>query len=164
MQVVPSAAYEIAMARKPAARMLASAMPGELTIDDNDAARPIWPHAADDLTPDAVVLPVPDAAAFEPDADLADDSGAVRWPDIPLSVVAAPSRIRLREASTRMAAHPERRKLDVARSVDHKRVERDRRPEHSRAHARAGADGHHADLMSRIQAFAALFSPAQTTR
>ena len=166
VQVVPSAAYEIAMARKPAARMLASAMPGELMIEDNDAARPIWPHAADDPTPDAVVLPVPDAAAFEPDADLADDSGAVRWPDIPQSAAAppAPSRITRKGKHTKVAAHPERRKLDVARSADRKRAERDRRPEHSRAHARAGADGHHAGLMSRIQALAAEFSPAQTTR
>ena len=166
VQVVPSAAYEMAMARKPAARMLASAMPGELMIEDNDAARPIWPHAADDPTPDAAVLPVPDAAAFEPDADLADDSGAVRWPDIPQSVAAqpAPSRVTRKGKHTKVAAHPERRKLDVARSADRKRAERDRRPEHSRAHARAGADGHHAGLMSRIQALAAEFSPAQTTR
>ena len=51
VQVVPSAAYEIAMARKPAARMLASAIPGELTIDDNDTVLPTWPQAADDRTP-----------------------------------------------------------------------------------------------------------------
>ena len=133
VQVVPSAAYEMAMARKPAARMLASAMPGELMIEDNDAARPIWPHAADDPTPDAAVLPVPDAAAFEPDADLADDSGAVRWPDIPQSVAAqpAPSRVMRKGKHTKVAAHPERRKRDVAGSADRKRAERDRRPEHS---------------------------------
>ncbi len=167
VQVVPSAVYEIAMARKPAARMLASALPDELMIDDDDAVRPTWPHAADDPTPDAAVLPVPDAAAFEPDADLAaDDSGAVRWPDVPLSIVASskPDTTIARGKHKRMAERPERRKIDVARSVDHNRVERDRRPEHPRAHARAGTDGHHADLMGRIQAFAAQFSPALTTR
>jgi peptidoglycan/xylan/chitin deacetylase (PgdA/CDA1 family) len=144
VQVVPSAAYEMAMARKPAARMLASAMPGELMIEDDDAARPIWPHAADDSTPDAAVLPVPDAAAFEPDADLADDSGAVRWPDIPKAAATQPTPgpVMRRGKHAKMAAHSERRKHDVARSADHKRAERDRRPEHSRARARAGTDGH----------------------
>ncbi len=161
VQVVPSAAYEIAMARKPAARMLASALPDELMIDDNDGVRPTWPHAADDPTPDAAVLPVPDATAFEPDADLADDGGAVRWPDVPLSIVASskPDATIARGRHKRMAERPERRKLDVARSADHNRVERERRSGHPRAHARAGADGHHADLMGRIQAFAARFSP-----
>jgi len=172
VQVVPSAAYEIAMARKPAARMLASAIPGELTIDARDTTRPAWPHAAGDLTPDAAVLPVPDAAAFEPDAGLADDSGAVQWPDIPqsTSVPSAPDAATAKAKRTRLAERPERRKLQkvqkvhVVRSVDHERAERSRRAEHPRARARAGAEGHHADLMTRIQAFAAQFSPAQTTR
>ena len=166
VQVVPSAAYEIAMARKPAARMLASAIPGELTIDDNDTVLPTWPQAADDLTPDAVVLPVPDAAAFQPDAGLADDSGAVSWPDIPKSVVAmpAPDSAAPKGGHRTLATRPERRKLHVVRSVDHESPERGRRSEHSRVHARAGAEGPHADLTTRIKAFAALFPPAQTTR
>jgi len=172
VQVVPSAAYEIAMARKPAARMLASAIPGELMIDARDTTRPAWPHAADDLTPDAAVLPVPDAAAFEPDAGLADDGGAVQWPNIPqsTSVPSAPDAATAKTKRTRLAERAERRKLQklqkvhVARSVDHERAERGRRAEHPRARARAGAEGHHADLMTRIQTFAAQFSPAQTTR
>jgi peptidoglycan/xylan/chitin deacetylase (PgdA/CDA1 family) len=166
VQVVPSAAYEIAMARKPATRMLASAIPGDLTIDNNDDARPAWPHAADDLTPDAVVLPVPDAAAFQPEAGLADDSGDVRWPDIPKSIaaVSTPDAVTAKGRHTRLAERPERRKLHVVRSNDRDRAEKERRPDHPRTHARAGAEGHHADLMTRIQTFAALLSTAKTTR
>jgi peptidoglycan/xylan/chitin deacetylase (PgdA/CDA1 family) len=159
VQVVPSAAYEIAMARKPAARMLASALPDELVIDDNDAVQPTWPHAADAMMPDAAVLPVPDAAAFEPDAGLADDTGEVHWPAPSTTASSTPDAAVTRGKHRRLAERPEHRKLDVARSVDHSRVERERRPEHPRAHARAGAEGHHAGLMSRIQAFAARFSP-----
>jgi peptidoglycan/xylan/chitin deacetylase (PgdA/CDA1 family) len=164
VQVVPSAAYEIAMARKPAARMVASAMPDELTIDNTDASSPSWPQATDDLAADRVVLPVPDAAAFEPDAGLAADSGTVQWPDLPLAVVATPGRHSAmpNREHRRMAAHPQRRKLHVARSVDHARMKR--HTERSRAHARTGAEGHRADLVSGVHALAALFSPAQTAR
>ena len=45
VQVVPSAAYEIAMARRPATGMLASAASDELTIDDSDNRSAAWPHA-----------------------------------------------------------------------------------------------------------------------
>jgi len=167
VQVVPSAAYEIAMARKPATGMLASALPDEVAIDDNNTAPPIWPpHAADNLKAEAAMLPVPDAAAFEPDAGLADDGGAVQWPEIPKSIAAtlAPDSAKAKGKHRSLAERPERRKLHAVRSVDHARVEKDRRPWHSRTHARAGADGHHADLMTRIHAVAALFSPAPVTR
>lgn len=166
VQVVPSAAYEIAMARRPAAGMLASATSDDLMFDYNEAAPPVWPHAADDLTPDAAVLPVPDAEAFEPDAGLADASGDVHWPDVPPSTLAssAPEAAAPKGKHRGLAEHPERRKLHVVHSVEHAPIERERRREHSRTHARAGADGQHADLMTRIRAVAALFSPAQATR
>ena len=166
VQAVPSAAYEMAMARKPAARILASAMPDELTIDATDTAQPVWPHAAGDAEPDDAVLPVPDAAAFEPESGLADDSGAVRWPDVPQSTVASakPNAAGPGGKHKRRAARPERRKLDAARLADHKRAERDRRPDRPRARARTGAEGHHADLMTRIEAVAALFAPAPGAR
>jgi peptidoglycan/xylan/chitin deacetylase (PgdA/CDA1 family) len=162
VQVVPSAAYEVAMARRPAVGMLASATSDDLAIDDSETAAPMWPHAADSLTPDAAVLPVPDAAAFEPDADLADLSGEVRWPDVPPAAPAStPNRVTPSGRHRRTAERSEHRKLHVMHSDDHKRAEKERRPEH-RAHA--GADGQHADLMIRIHAVAALFSPAQVTR
>ena len=149
VQVVPSAAYEIAMAHKPAAKMLASALPGELTIGngiDNGAAAPSWPQTTDDLTADAVALPVPDVAAFDPDAGLAVDDAAAQWPDRPRSTAASPG--------------PERKKLDVAAPSDRERLRPDRHRGRARAHAKAGTDGQHADLASEIKSLAALFSPA----
>jgi peptidoglycan/xylan/chitin deacetylase (PgdA/CDA1 family) len=164
VQVVPSADYEIAMARRPAVGMLASATSDDLMIDDSQTAPPIWPRAADALTPDAAVLPVPDAAAFEPDAGLADAGGEVHWPDVPPSALAssAPDNVAPRGRRRKVAERTEHRKLHVMHSDDHRRVERERRPEHPRS--RAGADGQHADLMTRIHAGAALFTPAQATR
>ena len=62
VQVVPAASYQIAMANKPATRMLASAIPEQLNIADGvgAAARPSWPESAASLTPDDVMLPVPE--------------------------------------------------------------------------------------------------------
>jgi peptidoglycan/xylan/chitin deacetylase (PgdA/CDA1 family) len=165
VQVVPSAAYEIAMMRRPAAGMLASANPDGLMID-YEKTPPVWPQAADDRNPDAAVLPVPDAEAFEPDAGLADASADVHWPDVPPSALAflAAQPPGSKSRHRRVAAHPERRKLHAVREVPRKRAEREHRPEHSRSHARAGAGGNHADLITRLRAVAALFSPATATR
>ncbi len=163
VQVVPSAAYEMAMAHRPATGMLASANPAELLVDHNEAAPPVWPHTADELGPDAAVLPVPDAEAFEPDAGLADASAEVHWPDVPpptLASEAAAPKGRHRA----LAERSERRNAHGVHAVEHARVERERRPEHPRARAHAGTDGKRADLMTRIRAVAALFSPAQATR
>jgi hypothetical protein len=118
------------------------------------------------MTPDAVVLPVPDAAAFEPDAGLADASTEVQWPEVPPSALASanPDDAAPRGRHRRVAERPEHRRLHVVHSVEHQRVEKGHRPEHLRAHARAGTDGQHADLVTRIRTVAALFSPAQATR
>lgn len=159
VQVVPSASYEIAMARRPATETLASAGTGELMIDEDN--RPAWPQSADKLMPDDIVLPVPDPAAFEPDTVLTDENAAVQWPDIPKSETTAGAATP-RGRHRRVAERPEHRRLHVVHSVEHQRVEKGRRP--LRAHARAGADGQHADLMTRIRSVAALFSPAQATR
>lgn len=169
VQVVPSAAYEIAMARRPAAGMIASADPDALLIDYARAAPPVWPQAADALSSDAAVLPVPDAEAFEPDAGLADENGDVHWPDVPPSAFASlasqPNASKGRHR--RVAERPEHRKLQkahVVHAVEHPGAEKERRPEHPHGHARTGPDGRHADIVSRIRSFAALFSPAPTTR
>ncbi len=166
VQVVPSAAYELAMARRPAVGMLASAASDDLTIDDSETPPPIWPHAAENMTPDAAVLPVPDAAAFEPDAGVADASGQVQWPEVPPSTLASttPDEATPRGRHRRVADRPEHRRLHVVHSVEHQRGEKGHRPEHLRAHAQAGVDGQHADVMTRIRTVAALFSPAQATR
>jgi hypothetical protein len=177
VQVVPSAAYEMAMARRPMPAILASAVPGEVAI--GNAGAPVWPQAADDSTRDETVLPVPDAAAFEPDVVRNDDGSAVSWPAAPppaAKATEAKSAAR-RGRHDRVAEHRERAReakkselrakdarLHVAHAAEPGRLERHRHPEHGRGHARSGADGHRADLMSRIRAVAALFSPAQTMR
>jgi peptidoglycan/xylan/chitin deacetylase (PgdA/CDA1 family) len=166
VQVVPSDAYEIAMAREPATRMLASADADELSIDDSGAAEPTWPKAADQAAPDDIVLPVPDAAAFEPDTVSTADSGPVRWPDVPVIAALTPvPDAAPRGGHRKMAARLERRKLHVAHTVahtvGHERLEPDRHREHLRGHARLGADGDHAGLMSRLRAFATRFSTVQ---
>lgn len=178
VQVVPSAAYEMAMARRPTPAILASAVPGELALG-NAGALPIWPQAGNDSTHDDVVLPAPDAAAFQPDAILNDDGSEVSWPAAP-AATAKTSEVKPTARTARYnksAAHRERAeaaknaklhakdaKLHVAHATDPGRIERHRHPEHGRGHARSSAEGHRADLMSRIRAVVALFSPAQTAR
>jgi hypothetical protein len=178
VQVVPSAAYEMAMARRPMPAMVASAVPADLALD-NAAAPPVWPPAADGSTGDEVFLPVPDAAAFEPDAVGNGDDSAVSWPAAPppaANTIEAKSAARS-VRHDRLARHRERArevknaelrakpaKLHVAHVAEPGRLQRHRHAEHGRAHARSGTGGHRADLMSRIRAVAAVFSPAQATR
>jgi peptidoglycan/xylan/chitin deacetylase (PgdA/CDA1 family) len=159
VQVVPSAAYEIAMAHKPATKMLASAIPGELTIGDgidNRAAPPRWPQTTDDLTPDAVVLPVPDVAAFDPDAGSAVDDAAAQWPDRPQTVAASspPDAGTPRGKKARPRLERTKKTHVAAPSERHHAVR-------TRLHAKAAADGQHVDLVSEVKSLAALFSPAQ---
>src|ERR1700719_4406727 len=82
VQVVPAASYVIAMANKPNARMLASALPGEPMIGDklDRRSQPSWPQAVANVAPEDSALPVPDVAAFEPDAVAGEDVGDVQWP------------------------------------------------------------------------------------
>jgi len=163
VQVVPSAAYEIAMARKPAIRMLASALPGELSIGHSidGTARPAWPHAADEAAPEDTVLPVPAAAAFEPDAVV--DGGQPQWPQSSITAAAPEPQPAARHAQRhgrKFAAH-ENRDREIART-DHR--EQTRRRLRTRAHARGGGDGNHADLVLKLKALAAVFSPTQSAR
>jgi peptidoglycan/xylan/chitin deacetylase (PgdA/CDA1 family) len=158
VQVVPSASYMIAMAGKPKTQTLASAMPGDLAIDggiDYGTAQPTWPKSGDNLTPDDIALPAPDASAFEPDAGLAVDGGDTKWPDRPSSAEASA------EADQTIAKPVGRRHHEATGSNGHDRRRADRSHGHRRQHARAGADDHRSDVVSRIRSFAALFSPAQ---
>jgi len=174
VQVVPSAAYEMAMARRPHPAMLASAVPGDIGIDNGVNAPPVWPVAANDSTPDDIVLPVPDAAAFEPDAGLSDDGSEVTWP-IPPPPTVAPKTVARRGKHRTMAARGAQHerpktarltqgKVRLAHPSEPERVGRHRHSEHVRGHAGTAADGHRAGLTSRSRAVAALFSPAQTAR
>lgn len=182
VQVVPSAAYEMAMARRPHPAILASAVPGELAID-NANAPPVWPASADGSTPDDIVLPAPDAAAFEPDAGLSDDGSQVTWPAPPPPTVAPPAaKMMARRGKHRtiaergtqhgqpVAASVKQSKVHLAHAAEPERTGQHPQVEHSRSHVRGHArghadghraDGHRADLTSPVRAIAALFSPAQ---
>ena len=161
VQVVPSAAYEIAMTHKPATLTLASAVPREFKIDDgidDGGIRPAWPQAAD-RAPDDEALPVPDVAAFEPDAGLTVDSSEAQWPR-PVLAAPAPSSEAAAPRLRKIAAHRRRGKRDIAGADEHQRLQPDRH--HFRAHARPAANGNHADLVTKIKCFAALFFPAKS--
>ena len=133
VQVVPSAAYEMSMLHKPA-RILASASPGELAIGggmDGNSPAPAWPRATDGATSDAVTLPAPDAATFEPDTGFAADSGEMQWPQPP-SLAAPPPEARGRRVSVR--------KSEVAGSEEYQHLWPERHPRPARV--RASTDSH----------------------
>jgi peptidoglycan/xylan/chitin deacetylase (PgdA/CDA1 family) len=159
VQVVPSASYEIAMANKPKAQMLASAMPEELKIGsgiDNAGAQPAWPLPTQvNLKPDDA-LPAPDASAFQPDSGVADDTATVQWPEQPKSLAAtdddthSDSAEKTPEKTSEHTRHRKRDNDSAEHEGHHRRHER----------ARSGGEGHHADLVTKIKSLAALFTPA----
>jgi peptidoglycan/xylan/chitin deacetylase (PgdA/CDA1 family) len=154
VQVVPSASYEIAMAGKPKARMLASAMPDQIKIGGiENAGAPAWPQPAatslENLKPDDVALPAPDVSAYQPDSGVADDSANVQWPEQPKSIAAS-------EEDTHSAA----KISDRARHRRHGGDSAEHEGRHRRhERVRAGGDRHRADLVTKIKSFAALFTP-----
>jgi peptidoglycan/xylan/chitin deacetylase (PgdA/CDA1 family) len=144
VQVVPSAAYEMAMLQRPAVTLLASAEPDELTIGggmDNGGAGPAWPQTTDGATADAVALPVPDVATFDPDAGITvGGSTETQWPQPPdLTAIAPlpepPPRVR------RIITHQASGKRTVAGSDQPQRLWPQRHPERP-ARARASVDSH----------------------
>lgn len=151
VQAVPSAEYLTAMAAKPKARMIASAAAQQLTIGGRTAAgQPAWPQApaesTADLTPGDVVLPAPDASDFEPESGVADNGNDVRWPDQPAKTAVDSERAeqgKARETRQASARH------EPARLA------------HSHRQARQRVQAQSTDVMSRIKAFATLFSPTE---
>ncbi|HEY1978662.1 MAG TPA: polysaccharide deacetylase family protein [Xanthobacteraceae bacterium] len=154
VQVVPSPAYLIAMAAKPRTRMLASAVPEALNIDDGSALPPAWPPAlpqrADNFTPDDVALPVPDVSAFEPDSGVSEDHAEVHWPAQPEAVPPAPD-----EKASGKAPRSSRH----AHAASHER-RRAERP-HGRRHQRADTSDPSNGVLSRVKTFASLLTPNQ---
>ena len=150
VQVVPSASYEMAMAKRPPAEF-ASAIPEEVNLPsgiDNAAAKPAWPQpTAESLSSDVSSLPAPDASAFQPDSGIEDDSASVQWPEEPKASASS-------EDDRPRSAHGRRRKHDADSAEHH-----DRRHRHHE-HERAGSDHHRADLASKVKAFANLFTAA----
>jgi peptidoglycan/xylan/chitin deacetylase (PgdA/CDA1 family) len=150
VQIVPAPSDHIVTAGDARTRMLASAVPDDLTIDVG--AQPSWPEAGANRAPDEIDLPVPDASAFAPDAVPGADSSDVQWPNQPETKAA--------EDSTEPARHSRRtarHHREVAGSADH---DSPRRRPHEHGHAGAGTEGNHADLASKVKSFAALFTPA----
>ncbi len=152
VQVVPSASYEIAMANKPKTQALASAIPGEINLPSgiaDPATKPAWPQpVAESPAADASSLPAPDASAFQPDA-IADESTNVQWPDQPETM-----------ASSDEGSHHGQKISGRTRRKNHD-ADSDARERHHHHHERehAGRDRHRADLTSKIETFASLFTP-----
>jgi peptidoglycan/xylan/chitin deacetylase (PgdA/CDA1 family) len=150
VQLVPAASYVIAMANKPNARIVASALPGEPMIGDNldRRSQPRWPQGTGNVAPEDNALPVPDVAAFEPDAVAGEDVGDVQWPAQARTTTPADAKSQARPRKHKFARGSEKRKTHVAHAS-----QKQRHPEHARTHrparARAGAT--------------AMFTPAQPT-
>jgi peptidoglycan/xylan/chitin deacetylase (PgdA/CDA1 family) len=143
VQVVPAATYVIAMANKPKARMTASAFAAApMLSDDVDHGAPRWPKAVAGGAVEDAALPVPDAAAFEPDAVPSEDVADVRWPI--QTQVATPAAAKSKAARKhKFARSSEKRKQRIAHDAKPEpRGERVHRNRHQRVHA--GTHGHHA--------------------
>ena len=168
VQVVPSASYEIAMANKPKANMLASALPDELKIAGiiaNAGVQPVWPPpaalASENLKPDDIALPAPDASTFQPDTGVADETGSVQWPEQPKPVASSDED---GQSAEKHGAEKSSSAGKTSEHTRHKKHDADSAEHEGRHHrherARAGSDGHHADLVSKIKSLASLLTPA----
>jgi peptidoglycan/xylan/chitin deacetylase (PgdA/CDA1 family) len=150
VQLVPAASYVIAMANKPNARIVASALPGEPMIGDNldRRSQPRWPQGTANVAPEDNALPVPDVAAFEPDAVTGEDVGDVQWPVQARTTTPADAKSQARSRKHKFARSSEKRKTHIAHAS-----QKQRHTEHAHTHrparARAGAT--------------AMFTPAQPT-
>src|SRR6516225_1451698 len=148
VQVVPAAAYEIAMAKKPEA---IATLPQDETIIGNGmdrTAQPRWPLASADYAADHSTLPVPDPSAFEPDTLPSEDTAVVQWPAEPDLT-----------AQT-MTRHARSARRHMARGAKAER-RAERTHAHRRAHSRADANGSYADTASRLKSLTAMLAPAQ---
>jgi hypothetical protein len=161
VQVVPAASYVIAMANKPTAR-IALAMQGEpaASADVDRQVAPRWPDSVAHIAPEDSALPVPDAAAFEPDAVPGEDVADVRWP-VETQVMAPPAAKTKASRKHKLARASDKRKQQLVQGgKPERRV--DRAHKDRRQRVRANAEGHHADNSppSRAKAFSALFTPS----
>jgi peptidoglycan/xylan/chitin deacetylase (PgdA/CDA1 family) len=162
VQVVPAASYVIAMANKPKAR-IASIMQDEPVVGSgiDRQAQPHWPEALTNAAPEDSALPVPDLAAFEPDAVPSEDVADVQWP-VEAQVMTPPAAKPKVSRKHKSARSSEQRKQRVVHDGKQQpRADRAHKDRHERV--RATAEGHRADnsLTSRVKAFSAMFAPAQ---
>jgi hypothetical protein len=101
------------------------------------------------------------ASAFEPDAGLSVDVGAVQWPDRPAARTLASEPDPAPAARKHTARAERHRHAERAHSASTERGRRDHPRSHRNAKAPAATSGKHADLMSKIKSVAALLTPAQ---
>jgi peptidoglycan/xylan/chitin deacetylase (PgdA/CDA1 family) len=152
VQLVPAPSYLIAMASKPKARIVASAFANERIIsDDVDHGAPRWPQTIANGAAEDAALPVPDAAAFEPDAVAGEDVADVQWPVLPqLSM----SRVAKAKGAHKhkLARSSEKRKRLAHGSKPEHRAERTHKDRHEPV--RAGAEGRRADASTPAQVVA----------
>ena len=153
VQVVPSAAYLIAMAEKPNTPDAGFRGAHELNID-GIAMPPAWPpplpQRADNFTPDDIALPAPDASAFEPESGVSEDNANVHWPALPEAASPAPEEKKsTNDSRSSRRAH--------AAAHEHRRAEQP----HGRRHQRADANDQSPGVLTRVRAFASLFTPSQ---
>ena len=166
VQVVPSASYLIAMANKPKARIVASTFAEEPTIADDDHTAPRWPQVVAKNDAELAALPVPDAAAFEPDVVPSEDVADIQWP-VQIQVTPRPIAKAKGVRKHKMTRSGEKRKQRLAHDTKaQQRAARTHKDRHEGV--RAGADGHHVDgsaispsVTSRAKAFTVLSTPAQ---
>jgi peptidoglycan/xylan/chitin deacetylase (PgdA/CDA1 family) len=119
VQVVPSASYEIAMAKKPEA---ITTLPRQETIIGNGMDRttqPSWPRVSADNTADVSTLPVPDPSAFEPDTLPSKDTADIEWPVEPDLKTPTPTRHARSEKSARHLARGTARSLYLSAHLRH---------------------------------------------
>jgi peptidoglycan/xylan/chitin deacetylase (PgdA/CDA1 family) len=162
VQVVPAASYVIAMASKPKAPIAASAFATEPIIgDDLDRGATRWPQAIANGAAEDAALPVPDVAAFEPDAVPNEDVADVQWPV--QTQVTTPTAAKTKSSRKhKFARSSQKRRQRVAHDAKPRpRAERAHRDRHERVHA--GANGRHADngVAARTKTFSAMFTPTQ---
>jgi hypothetical protein len=96
-------------------------------------------------------LPAPDASDFEPESGVADSGGDVRWPDQPTKIAADP--VREDEGKARETRHASARRESPRHEAAH--------VAHSRRQTRQRVQAQSTDVVSRIKAFATLFSPTE---
>jgi peptidoglycan/xylan/chitin deacetylase (PgdA/CDA1 family) len=163
VQVVPAASYVIAMADKPKARMVASVLPASARVDGNidRSAEPSWPQAATSIAPESGALPVPDVAAFEPDAVASEDASDVQWPAQPQVTTPSDAKSRARSHKHKSARASGNRRVHAAHAG---KPEHRAQHAHSSRRARARADGHHAEATPGLKTFAALITPGHAAR
>ena len=111
VQVVPTASYQIAMAKKPEA---ITTLPRDETIIGNGmdrTAQPNWPLVSADYAADHSTLSVPDPSAFEPNTLPSEDTAVVQWPAEPDLKAPTTTRHARSEKSTRHMARGMARSL-----------------------------------------------------